>query len=620
MYNTNFSLEDFNIDLEKDFLGRGKFGYVYKAYCKKLNTNMALKIININNNDKNQLISVKREYEIMKKVDNPNIEKIFGSFKGINPVDKKDCYFFVLEFIEGTNLDKLMREYQLNQKHIDQNLIMKIFFGIENGLYYLHKNGIIHRDISPDNIMMMNKDNQIKITDFGLSAYYVEFEMMPKHLKFNYSIVGRRLYVGIEVLKRMNSKDNTILYDIKSDIFAFGVTMYYLMAFGYPLCVQDRVKDKENFTFVNEISPKIYTKNLINLVMLMLQDDQNKRPTCLEIFERLVKINKINSTFLSVINCFAISEELYKYLIDTENVKNSKLKNKGYEFNKLFLDALKESKLYKNSKSPCINQFINCFYDKIIIYDMDEDIHPINIIKSIFDYFLSHFPHVFNNKKAQDFEANKIYEPLRENKFIDHKILEFKQFYSNIFAKIFYFLVLRTYKCTKCNEQITQDLEIKYCLDLMKYEKGNNRIYKVSELMKEFFKKKNYLNLGINTGGYSLTCQKCGMIPKFLDQYDEIILEPDILILNFLNEVKLEKYLTINGDKYDLKAIIVDNMKTMRAYEFGIHSKEDDWIYFNNGHSKIMIFEELEKMRGIKIAFYSLSNNKNNEFSIFANI
>ena len=74
----------------------------------------------------------------MKNVDNENLEKIIGSFDDINPMDNKQCYFFVLEFIEGANLDKVLKNHISEKKNIDQDLIMKIFFGIENGLKY-HK-------------------------------------------------------------------------------------------------------------------------------------------------------------------------------------------------------------------------------------------------------------------------------------------------------------------------------------------------------------------------------------------------------------------------------------------------------------------------------------------------
>ena len=181
MENYSFSLDDFQSDFKKDNLGKGKHGYVYKAFCNKYSRYFALKIIEKSEKKEEQLKQLK-EYEIMKKVSNPNLEKIYGIFEA--KFEGKDCYFFVLEFIDGINLFKLMFKYQNEGKYIDQNLIMKIFYGVESGLYYLHKNGITHRDISPDNILI-DKNNKIIITDFGLSAYYIRYNNVPAYLNYN---------------------------------------------------------------------------------------------------------------------------------------------------------------------------------------------------------------------------------------------------------------------------------------------------------------------------------------------------------------------------------------------------------------------------------------------------
>ena len=507
-----------------------------------------------------------------------------------------------------------MRSYQQKNINIDQNLIIKIFLGVETGLYYLHKNGIIHRDIAPDNIMM-DKNGQIKITDFGLSAYYIQFGDLPDLLLFNHSIVGRRFFVGSEVIQRMNSRDHNILYDIKNDIFAFGVTMYNLMTFGYPLCIKERIKEDNNFIKIeNKINPKIYSNNLIKLVMNMLNDNQDKRPNCQDIYHELIKIKKTNSSFSSVINCLANFEKLDDYLIQKEiNIKSSRLKKTEHEFNKIFIEALNEANIFRNSKSIHINEFINIFYEKISIYDIDEIITPMNIIKSIFDYFLTNSPFVYNNTKGHEFSEKTKNCDYRKNTLVENKISEFELCYKNIFVSVFYFLVLRKYNCQRCNKEIHQDLDIKYSLDLMKNEK--EKIFKISDLFKHYFDKKISLNLGNNTGGYSLTCKNCGSMPKFLDEYREIILEPEVFICNLMNEVKLEKYFDVNNKRYELRCVISYNQNE-NVYEFCLKSKSD-WLYFYNEGSKNIVFDDIEKIKGINIAFYCLSEN---EFSIFGGL
>ena len=496
-----------------------------------------------------------------------------------------------------------MEKYQKRKENIDQNLIMKIFLGTVSGLNHLHQNGIIHRDIAPDNIML-NKNNQIKITDFGLSAYYIQFPNIPKDLVYNKTRVGRKFFVGNELYHKSN-KDNS--YDIKNDIFALGVTMYFLMTFGYPKCVLNRVEKNNDYYFVDQINEKIYSKNLINLVMKMLDENPNNRPNSLDICYELIKIKKTNSSFNSVINCLASFDKIYDYLIkDENNFKNGKLEKVEYKFIQTFMEAIKSAKTYRNIKTNSINIFINCFYETISIYEINQFVPPMNIIKIIFDYFLTNSPFEFNNIKGK-----KLVEDEYENNIIlKNKIKEFESQYKNIFVSTFYFLVLNTYKCQKCNIKIYQNIDIKYNLELLK----NDKVYTISEIVTEYFQKKTFLNLGMNTGGYSLTCPNCGIMPKFLDEEKKIILAPDILILNILSWVKLEQFINIKIYRYELFSFITYN-KNEQNYEFYIKSK-DNWLHFLNEGSQILSFEDISKIKKIDIAFYILSKN---EFSLFQN-
>ena len=148
-------------------LGKGDFGTVYEAiYCND-NQNYALKEIDISLNDNEQFNLISREIEIMKKISHPNIMKFYNSFK-----DKKTKKFYlVLEYIRGQNLRQFLEKEKKKRQFIDQKSILLILKGIVEGLCYLHQNNIIHRDITPENIMIYN-DYDIKITDFGISKIY----------------------------------------------------------------------------------------------------------------------------------------------------------------------------------------------------------------------------------------------------------------------------------------------------------------------------------------------------------------------------------------------------------------------------------------------------------------
>ena len=153
MFN-NLRLSDFIFDPNKDKLGNGNFGSVYKVIYKFDKNIYALKIIKQNQKNKKQEIEIKREFSIMSSLNHPNIEKVYGGFIEYFPPFDKICYFFLLEFIDGENLSNLINRNKENNIPIAQNLIIFIFKGILYGLDYIHKNKILQRDISPDNIMI----------------------------------------------------------------------------------------------------------------------------------------------------------------------------------------------------------------------------------------------------------------------------------------------------------------------------------------------------------------------------------------------------------------------------------------------------------------------------------
>jgi serine/threonine protein kinase len=192
-------------------IGEGNFGVVKKMQYKGNNQIYAVKFLPKSNTIVQDNKNVIREIQLIFNVNHKNIVKLYGYFE-----DNVNCYF-VYELVQGCNLETYVDNIQINNMnkygnnfatHIEQNLLINIFKQILSGLLYLHSNYIFHRDIKPDNILIDNNNN-IKITDFGLSALYVQGfrtlsssgtivgreDMLPPKLKTTSHMIINAIYI-----------------------------------------------------------------------------------------------------------------------------------------------------------------------------------------------------------------------------------------------------------------------------------------------------------------------------------------------------------------------------------------------------------------------------------------
>ena len=194
-----------------DQLGKGGYGKVYRVKNIKSGEIYACKLLSkfkIENLDK-----IKKEINILKKINHPNIIKLYEIFES-----KKWLYLIMEECKGGSLYNKIIELLQIKKMYTEKqsaNIFRQIILAIE----YCHKNGICHRDLKPENILYLYEgseyDNPIKIIDFGLS------KEIPPNRKLG-SKVGSAYYVAPEVIKG--------LYTEKCDIWSAGVILYIILS------------------------------------------------------------------------------------------------------------------------------------------------------------------------------------------------------------------------------------------------------------------------------------------------------------------------------------------------------------------------------------------------------
>eukprot|EP01125_Pyxidicula_operculata_P012399 TRINITY_DN4070_c0_g1_i2.p1 TRINITY_DN4070_c0_g1~~TRINITY_DN4070_c0_g1_i2.p1 ORF type:complete len:331 (+),score=62.65 TRINITY_DN4070_c0_g1_i2:49-993(+) len=191
-------------------IGRGGFSVVREATSKSTSEKFAVKIV-----DKTQISDdiklLKREIDIMKSVEHPNILRMIEIFE-----DEQHVYI-VMELVDGSELfDRIVEKGYYSERNA-VHLISQILQAVQ----YLHSKGIAHRDLKPENLLCSGSDanETVKIADFGLSKIFSETDLLS-------TSCGTPGYVAPEVLLAES-------YDKSVDLWGVGIITYILLA-GYP--------------------------------------------------------------------------------------------------------------------------------------------------------------------------------------------------------------------------------------------------------------------------------------------------------------------------------------------------------------------------------------------------
>ena len=271
MSNINKNIHGYVI---KQQIGTGSYGVVYKV--EKDNIIYVLKQIPINpNSTMSQINSVKNEAKILSSLNSKYVVQYFDSF------EENNCLNIIMEYCEGGDLGTYLTNYQ--KKNIGTNLnedfIWKVFIQICFGLYDIHKQNILHRDLKSLNIFL-TKSLEVKIGDLGVAR-------MLQNTQYASTFIGTPLYLSPEICEEKP-------YNEKSDVWALGCILYEMASFKHPFNAKNQPAlflKILNGKF-EPLPPKV-PSDIKKMVDKLLEKNYFKRPSMKEIILNPLFINKV---------------------------------------------------------------------------------------------------------------------------------------------------------------------------------------------------------------------------------------------------------------------------------------------------------------------------------------
>jgi|AGTN01.3.fsa_nt_gi Serine/threonine protein kinase len=211
-----------------DQLGQGGMGIVVKASHQELDKLVAIKVLNSNLLvDETSLKRFEIEAKAGSQLAHPSLVSIFDY-----GVTDDGSPYLVMEYIEGRSLQEILAE----QGRLPGPMLVKVFEQIAKALMYIHKRGVVHRDIKASNIMLQDIEGDLyaKLVDFGIAKVIADSGSGQK-LTETGSVFGSPFYMSPE-----QCQGNQV--DARSDIYSLGCVMYECYVGNPPIQGENALK------------------------------------------------------------------------------------------------------------------------------------------------------------------------------------------------------------------------------------------------------------------------------------------------------------------------------------------------------------------------------------------
>lgn len=194
-------------------VGSGGMATVYKAADKALGRNVAIKLLHKSLTQDSEFVQrFQHEAHAAANLTHPNIVTVhdIGQDNG--------NFYIVMEFVIGRSLKQIIRDHNLESRHIPVQRAIDLTIQICNGIGYAHRAGLVHCDVKPQNVLV-TADDRVKVADFGIARAWTEEQKIDRLLE----VWGTPQYFAPEQAAGEPATPST-------DVYAIGVVLFELLS------------------------------------------------------------------------------------------------------------------------------------------------------------------------------------------------------------------------------------------------------------------------------------------------------------------------------------------------------------------------------------------------------